>query len=354
MHSGDIGGRLRVLVCLHSQMPRLHRAYIETCLKRSLTRKGANPEAGVQSLCHAEEVFAKASGMGVREIEIIVVTSPVIETGNDLDFDYAILDPISTRSIIQTAGRVRRHRKAEGDHPNIFILGRSPIAMQGGRLAMPGVETKLANETEVPRMDLLDRFEGRNLTDLAGAEDFAVISAAPILFDDIPFPLRDAEAHLRGQMISTGERDPLGRYLRRANTRWNLQMTRTRRFRRSETREILFCKIGDNPGDAQWFLDLDPASRNSVLREAGDQLFCPEDPFEVGRLFEDLTNRAWIEVSGGVRDMASSDIRRLLRVSISIYGDDLKTEMTYDEFTGFTRGKPEDLFEPFGKSEQKQ
>lgn len=47
VRSGDIGGRLRLVVCLHSQMPRLHRAYIEMRLKRALTRKGTDPERGV-------------------------------------------------------------------------------------------------------------------------------------------------------------------------------------------------------------------------------------------------------------------------------------------------------------------
>lgn len=348
MRCGDLGGRLRVLVCLHSQMPRLHRGYIETRLKRALTRKGVAPEAGVRSLCHAERVFDKAQAVGVREIEIIVVTTPVIETGNDVDFDWAILDPISTRTIIQSAGRVRRHRPATGDHPNVLILGRSPIAMQGGALSMPGVETKSATETGVSRSDKLMGFVGRRFADLAGKADFRVISAEPLLSDDTTFPLRDAETHLRKQMLSTDARDPLGRYILHPNTRWNLTMTRTRKFRRSETREVLFCKIGDRPEDAGWFLDLAPGTRESALREAGAMLHT-DDPYEVSCLFEDMTARGWLELSGGVLEMTSTDTRELLRVSVPTYGDDLNTEMTYTEFTGFTRGKPKDLLNAFGK-----
>jgi len=353
MRSGDLGGRLRVLVCLHAQMPRLHRGYIETRLKRALTRKGGDPEAGVRSLCNVEGVFDKAQEVGVREIEIIVVTTPVIETGNDVDFDWAILDPISTRTIIQSAGRVRRHRPATGDHPNVLILGRSPIAMQGGALSMPGVETNPAQETRVSRSDELLGFEGRRFVDLAGKTDFRVITAEPLLSDDTPFPLRDAEAHLRKQMLSTDERDPLGRYILHQNARWNLTMTRTRRFRRSETREVLFCKIGDRPEDAGWFFDLAPGTRESALREAGAMLHT-DDPYDVSCLFEDMATRGWLELSEGLSEMSSMDIRELFRVSIPIYGDDLKTEMTYTPLTGFTRGKPGDLFEAFGKSKKKQ
>ena len=353
MRSGGLGDRFRVLVCLHSQMPRLHRAYIETLLKRALTRKGADPEAGVRGLCHAQAVFKRASEMDVRDIEIIIVTSPVIETGNDLDFDYAILDPISTRSIIQAAGRVRRHRPAQGDHPNVLILGRSPIAMQGGSLSMPGVETRPATDTGVPQVELLKDFEGRRFADLAGSETFARISAAPMLSDEPPFPLRDAETYLRKRMISTEDRDPLGKYISHANARLNLMMTRTRRFRRSERREVLFCQIGENPEDAKWYLDLSPGTRESVFRTAEGQLHTEGCP-EVCSLFEDLTNGGWVELSSGERDMTAADISALLRVIVPTYGDDLKVEMTYTEFTGFTRGKLGDLLEPFGKSEQKQ
>lgn len=348
MRSGNIGGRLRVLVCLHSQLPRFHRGYIETRLKRALTRKWVDPDAGVLALCRAEGVFEKAQAIGVQEVEIIVVTTPVIETGNDVDFDWAILDPISTRTIIQSAGRVRRHRSATGEHPNVLIIGRSPIAMQGGALSMPGVETVPAQETRVSRSDELLGFEGRRFADLAGKADFRVITAEPLLSDDTPYPLRDAETHLRINMLSTDARDPLGRYIMHQNARWNLTMTRTRRFRRSETREVLFCKIGDRPEDAGWFLDLAPGTPESALREAGAMLHT-DYPYEVNCLFEDMTTRGWLELSGGTSEMTSTDIRELFRVSIPIYGDDLKTEMTYAEFTGFTRGKPKDLFETFGK-----
>lgn len=354
MRSGDLEGRLRLLVCLHSQMPRLHRAYIETRLKCALTRKpreGTDPEDGIRSLCISEDVFARADRMGARDIEIVVVTTPVIETGNDVDFDWAILDPISTRSIIQSAGRVRRHRPATGDQPNILILGRSPVAMQHGELAMPGVETRQSKESLVTKISLKE-FEGRKFSDLAGDIGFDNITAEPLLCDDLAFPLRDAEAKLRGDMISLEGNRPLGRYLTCPNARWNLTMTRTRRFRRSETGEILFCRVGDDLASAEWFLDLAPGTPSSKLRSARDSLHT-NSTTNPSCLFEDMTERGWRELSGDMEEMNRADIRELLRVSIPSYRDDLSVVMTYTEFTGFTRGMPEDLFKPFGKTEQK-
>lgn len=350
LRSGNLGDRLRLLICLHSQMPRLHRGFIEAQLKLALTRKDKNnPNRGVKSLCNAHNVFSRANDLGLREIEIVVVTTPVIETGNDVDFDWAILDPISTRSIIQSAGRVCRHRQPCGDHPNVLILGRSPVAMQQGALAMPGVETKLAAETGVAKADPLRGFDGRHFTDLAGQADFRTISAEPVLRDDLVFPLRDAEADLRKRMISTLARDPLGKYISSPNVRWNLAMTRSRKFRRSDTREIEFKKLGDTIDEAKWYVDLAPGSRESKLRDADGDLYL-DLPKQPDQLFQYLTTSGWHQLAGEIIDMPSSAIRELFRVKIASYGDDLGTAFTYTDFTGFTRGTPEALFEPFGKS----
>ncbi|WP_235033324.1 type I-F CRISPR-associated helicase Cas3f [Rubripirellula obstinata] len=52
-----------------------------------------------------------------------VVASPVAEVGRDHDYDWAVIEPSSMRSIIQMAGRVRRHRltNAENPSPNIIL-----------------------------------------------------------------------------------------------------------------------------------------------------------------------------------------------------------------------------------------
>lgn len=54
----------------------------------------------------------------------ILVTTPVEEVGRDHDFDWAIIEPSSFRSIIQLAGRVLRHRKIAENvaAPNIAIM----------------------------------------------------------------------------------------------------------------------------------------------------------------------------------------------------------------------------------------
>jgi len=199
LRSGDLGNRLRVLVCLHSQMPRLHRGYIEDRLKRALTRKdGQDPNKGVRALCLTEDVFARAEERAVRDIEIVVITTPVIETGNDVDFDWAIIDPISTRSVIQSAGRVCRHRPVSDEQINVLILGRSPIALQTGQLVRPGVETKSDGNTGVAKVERLLEFPDRNFADLAGDAQFATITAEPLLRAELNFPYAKGSRMVHG------------------------------------------------------------------------------------------------------------------------------------------------------------
>lgn len=351
--AGIQGGRLRVKVCLHSAFPRLHRAWVEMRLKRALTRKTDDPQAGLRDLCRAEGLFVAASRLGVTEIEIVCVTSPVIETGNDLDFDYAILDPISMRSIVQAAGRVRRHRPGNWSATNVLILGRSPIALQGGKLAMPGVETPAPVETGVSRGNL-DGFPGRAFPDLAGDVSFDCIDAAPIISDDLACPLRDEEARLRRAMlVRCGDAPPLGRYLDRVVARMNARFTRTRMFRRSTTRSLRYALSGDGIDTASWVVDLSSGRGAPIWRPASDfglqVVPAPEDG-ALAYLFTDILKNAWHDYARDGQPLNYDELKRLVSVDVSDYSNEFSkiSPMTFSEQTGFTRNTPEDLFSPFG------
>ena len=79
----------------------------------------------------------------------MVLATPVAEVGRDHDYDWAIVEPSSMRSIIQLAGRVWRHRPDKvANEPNILLLqyniryfkhpnGQRPI------FTHPGFETTL-------------------------------------------------------------------------------------------------------------------------------------------------------------------------------------------------------------------
>jgi CRISPR-associated endonuclease/helicase Cas3 len=350
--TGLVRDRLRVTVCLHSNFPRLHRAWIETRLKRALTRKWGDPDAGVRALCHAEDLFSRADAAGVRDIEIVVVTSPVIETGNDLDFDYAILDPISMRSVIQSAGRVRRHRPVAGMGPNVLILGRSPIAMQNGALKRPGVESSHHKDTMVEAPSLA-AFQNRNFADLAGDADFVRIDASPLISGGGNLPLRDAEAALRSAMIAVTGNGPLGRYINHDVARFNMRLSQTRKFRRSQIRDVHYFLDGETLAEAEWQVDFAPGTRESAPVAAESRgLIVDKVPGD--HLFNDLTAQAWNEFSHGLAEMSSADLRIMMKASVADYGGDADLAMGYSEFTGFTQGNLEDLSRPFGKHDCSQ
>jgi CRISPR-associated endonuclease/helicase Cas3 len=61
----------------------------------------------------------------------VVLATAVAEVGRDHDYDWAIIEPSSMRSIIQLAGRVQRHRKQEPKSENIHVLSKNYKGLKG-------------------------------------------------------------------------------------------------------------------------------------------------------------------------------------------------------------------------------
>lgn len=350
--AGPQGGRLRLKLCLHSRFPRLHRAYIEGVLKSALTRKGADPHDGLRELCRREMVFDRAREHGCGEVEIVVICSPVIETGNDLDFDWAVIDPVSLRAVVQAAGRVWRHRRRDREGPNVKILGRSPVAMSNkdGRLSKPGAETSPNGDTNVPRVSLLEHHEGRKLRDLIGDEALDLIDAGIVLRTSGNVPLRDAEAKLRQAMVDADAEDaPLGCYIRRPTVRLNRRVAKSRMFRRATERDLLYMLQGDEPGVGVWMVDLAPGTRESELRLAERHGLVVSAGLPEHRLLLDLPGAAWAALEAGGTAVTPSVVSSLMSAVVPDYGREATPHVTYGEWTGFTHGSQVDLLATFGK-----
>jgi CRISPR-associated endonuclease/helicase Cas3 len=110
------------LCVYHSQFPLLLRADIENRLDRTLKRTdGRQP-------WDQPEIQARMSqqGAAVGNHLFIVLASPIAELGRDHDYDWAVIEPSSMRSIIQLVGRVWRHRPGKiCGEPNIIIFDRN-------------------------------------------------------------------------------------------------------------------------------------------------------------------------------------------------------------------------------------
>ncbi len=104
------------LCTYHSQYPLVLRSAIERRLDQALNRR--EPEA----VFELPDIRQRLDAHGEVDHLFIVLGSPVAEVGRDHDYDWAVVEPSSMRSLIQLAGRVRRHRVGACDSPNLLVF----------------------------------------------------------------------------------------------------------------------------------------------------------------------------------------------------------------------------------------
>lgn len=130
----------------HSRQVLLLRHEQERYLDAVLCRKGQNTD-----VIDIEDKILRAHIDKAKEEHIlfVLVATPVEEVGRDHDFDWALVEPSSYRSIVQLAGRVKRHREINKniEIPNIGIMELSLRAFKEGHTGknkafynMPGYE----------------------------------------------------------------------------------------------------------------------------------------------------------------------------------------------------------------------
>lgn len=105
------------IACYHANDFKIQRFMKEESLDSLLNRKNGNSHIKDHP---AIQQYVKNSLL--PHIAFIVVASPVEEIGRDHDFDWAVIEPSSSQSIVQTAGRVNRHRLVEIKEPNVALL----------------------------------------------------------------------------------------------------------------------------------------------------------------------------------------------------------------------------------------
>lgn len=116
--------QIRVMA-YHSQQVLLLRHVQEQHLDDVLKRKeqeGEQPKALSNAVIRKNLDYIVKTEPQVKNVLFILVATPVEEVGRDHDFDWAVVEPSSYRSIIQLAGRVRRHRQSKVEHANIGLM----------------------------------------------------------------------------------------------------------------------------------------------------------------------------------------------------------------------------------------
>lgn len=155
----------RIHLCVyHARFPLILRSAIEHRLDTALNRR--QPQA-VYAL---PEIRAAIDAHPQCQHIFIVLSSPVSEVGRDLDFDWAVVEPSSMRSLIQLAGRVQRHRQKPCTNPNVLVFESNLKHFeQPGKPAFirPGFES---SETMLA---------SHNLHNALHPQDYETISARP-------------------------------------------------------------------------------------------------------------------------------------------------------------------------------
>lgn len=111
------------IACYHANDWLISRFYKEQRLDQLLTRHkdGKKRKTGNEQIEQDDEIIALIQKSNSLNIPFIVIATPVEEVGRDHDFDWAVIDASSVQSIVQTAGRVNRHRLEKVNQPNIMI-----------------------------------------------------------------------------------------------------------------------------------------------------------------------------------------------------------------------------------------
>ncbi|WP_131669125.1 type I-F CRISPR-associated helicase Cas3f [Psychrobacter pygoscelis] len=214
----------------HSQYPLLQRAEIEKTLDCTLDRHDPS------SLWQNSSIVSALNGSNAQHHIFVVLATSVAEVGRDHDYDWAIAEPSSMRSLVQLAGRIQRHRKQVPDTHNYYILEQNIRSLKGRAICYtrPGFETKN------------NRLVSKNIQTLLRKDEYTQVNAIPC----IQYPsqlspqdkLVDME-HLAYRHILFGGHENYKLNAKnwwRYNMHWNSEMQRRTPFRKSMA-DIGYC-----------------------------------------------------------------------------------------------------------------
>ncbi len=224
------------VVCYHSNHILMQRFIIEKRLDFLLTRKDKNPNQHILDDLEIRHIIQNSN----TDVLFIVVATPVEEIGRDHDFDWAVIEPSSSQSIVQTSGRVNRHRLLTVKKANIALLQYcfKEIGSNSKDLVFkqPGLETTISNKdagefTSHPSHDLKALFNWNELTQVDSRMRFCS--------ETHPFPKYDDNA-------IENETKKIMRSMMTEDNLWMARETYTESSLRESKDSIELCIIDPN------------------------------------------------------------------------------------------------------------
>jgi CRISPR-associated endonuclease/helicase Cas3 len=323
------GIEVRVVV-YHGAFPLLQRNMIEVALDEFLRDR----HKGLFRRPIARNLMRTARN---NDVMVIVIATGVEEVGRDHDFDGAVIEPSSTRSIIQCCGRIDRHRLRPTDRPNVFLLS-APLSFllaeetDRGRLhySRPGVEQ--GSSEPIGRSF---RLSSPWLDDLLLADRWNVVTAIPRLLPDAEQQLVALE-HEKTDVYLNGDSYYALRGFHEGASQAFLAANHAdlMRFRKSE--KELTAWLDPSKGCFSNLNDqiIDETIKTIENDGLGDMhlldMSLPRTMQELGFTRDDLRDIAQ-------RDRMLRRARRFLRVSVSLWNNEEDCEYFYEPDFGLYR-----------------
>lgn len=298
----------RIHFCIyHSQHPLLVRSQMERELDAALTRHQA------QALWQVPAIKAALEKSTEPDHLFIVFATAVAEVGRDHDYDWAIAEPSSMRSLIQLAGRIQRHRQLSPQSANMLILSRNFRALKGEAVAYsrPGFESNEFN------------LKSKDLNHCLLATQYQTISATPRILpraeQDSSGNLADLEhAHLEEKLFCTkGIIKTHAALWWRHQAHWCYELQRKTPFRQSGKDEEFVLYLEDEYGQPEFRFvaktgELAPMEylfvRTEVELASGVQAWIDND---TKALLENIADKEGLELAYASRRYAQLRLRML-------------------------------------------
>lgn len=204
------------VMAYHSRQVLLLRSEQERHLDDVLKRK---EKQGESATAFSNEIIrAHLDATDAGHVIFILVATPVEEVGRDHDFDWAIVEPSSYRSMIQLAGRVLRHRKITEDiqQPNIALMQYNLKGLRGAKVAFEKPGFEINNDKF--------KLESKNLSDLLDIQSVETgINAIPRIQSNSPLQAKKKLADLEHAVLA----DSLTNYKKSGAKPLNAWLTQT-------------------------------------------------------------------------------------------------------------------------------
>jgi len=235
----------------HSRYPLAVRSHIEQKLDVILKRKDP------------DQIWSDGKGIGKtlnqhlqKNHIFVVIASPVAEVGRDHDYDWAVVEPSSMRSIIQLAGRVLRHRSEPPVTPNVVLLSKNYKALASKDICFerPGFEMqKIRYENPQKKLNKIKLATHDLAENLLETDQYESITAIPritppsakscALINDEHINLNALEHSALLWQLFTGEKSAKVWWSKQAY--WCGEVQRQQRFRDSKKDEAYYLFVDD-------------------------------------------------------------------------------------------------------------